>query len=149
MATRPVYLAKYRTTKSQRAHFAIYIPGEASDKATLVQDYKKSRTNGTLINVVGEPVMSGYVHQFKRNHDLNTAHDLSELIFLGTVNAKDVYEPSSATVMEESTPRGRLEREAIAISPPPRGQDVRAPIDGVSIFDERYLEISVTDSGIG
>ena len=136
MPSRRFYLAKYRTAPSQRAHFAIYIPDEATDTVTLAQDYKTSRTNGTLINVIGEPVMSGYVHQFKRNHELNTAYDLSELILLGTVDAKDVHEPSSTTAVEECTPRGRLEREAVAIAPPSRGQDVRAPIDGVSVFDE-------------
>jgi hypothetical protein len=35
------------------------------------------------------------------------------------------------TFGREAIPRARLEREALVVNPPPRGQNVRAPVDGV------------------
>jgi len=104
MPTRRVYLAKYRATISQRAHFAIFIPNDASDRASLTQDYRKVKTSGTIIHVVGEPVMNGYVHEFKRNYEASASRELSEVILLGTVDVANIFESSSTTMVKERTP---------------------------------------------
>jgi hypothetical protein len=132
MPARRVYLAKYRTSRSQRAHFAIFIPNATSDRASLAQDHSKVETSGTVIHVVGEPYVGGYTHEFKRNYRATGSKGLSELIFLGTVDVTNIHESSSTGLIKESTPRGRLEREATAVAAPPRSHDAKAPVDGVS-----------------
>ena len=132
MAYRCVYLAKYRTSASQRAHFAIFIPNATDDGRDLTQGFRSTSCTGTIIHVVGEPLMSGYALEFKRNYECSTSHDLQEMVFLGNVDSTNVYDPSSTKPVRETHPRATLEREATTISPPPRGQNIRAPIDGVS-----------------
>jgi hypothetical protein len=75
--------------------------------------------------------MSGYAHEFKRNYDCVTMHDIQELVFLSYVNEANIFEPTNSTFGREGTPRARLEREALLVNPPPRNQNLRAPIDGV------------------
>lgn len=60
MAYRSVYLAKYRGSPSQRAHFAIFIPNSTNDNPDLDKDWKSKPCMGTVIHVVGEPLMKGY-----------------------------------------------------------------------------------------
>lgn len=133
MSHRSVYLAKHREHSNQRTHFAIFIPNTsttADDKDQAI-DFKTKSCKGTVIQVVGEPLMSGFVHNIKRNFDCQTSHDLKELVFLGTVEAEYVCQPSFDHFMDDDVPQGRLEREATFVSPPPKGQNIRAPIDGV------------------
>ncbi|KAF4502408.1 hypothetical protein FAGAP_1378 [Fusarium agapanthi] len=35
-------------------------------------------------------------------------------------------------MVKEYVPRGIIERQAASVTPPPRGQNIRAPIDGVN-----------------
>lgn len=132
MSTRPLYLAKYRQTTTQRSHFALFTPSHAYNRSTLITDYKSQPTKGTIIHLVGEPLMSGYALQFKRNYECSTDRELSQLVLLGTVGEANVWDGDGGAFHVEDTPRGVLEREAMFVKPPPRGQDVRAPIDGVS-----------------
>lgn len=139
MTTRDIYLAKYRLSANQRAHFAIFVPDGSNDGKGLSRLFKSAPCKGTIINVVGEPVMSGYVLEIKRGYDCSAYHDLRELIALGPVDKSILYIPTEEHVVEGDTPRGLLEQEAEKIPPPPRGQNVRAPIDGVSIPLHIYL----------
>lgn len=131
MSYRSFYLAKYRTSKSQRAHFAIFIPNADSDSDNLGHDFRSRSCKGTVIHVVGEPVMAGYTLEIKRNYECSTSQDLKKLVLLGYVDTCNVYEPKSSSYVKETSPRSTLERHASTVPPPPRGQNVRAPIDGV------------------
>ncbi|KAK9438247.1 hypothetical protein VB005_09255 [Metarhizium brunneum] len=130
MAYRSVYLAKYRGSPSQRAHFAIFIPNSTNDNPDLDKDWKSKPCMGTVIHVVGEPLMKGYSLEFKRN-ECSTSPDIHELVFLGTVDSTHIHDPPSPNFVREAHPRQALEQEIATIAPPPRGQDIRAPIDGV------------------
>ncbi|OAA45522.1 hypothetical protein NOR_03311 [Metarhizium rileyi] len=66
------------------------------------------------------------------NYECSTSRDLQELVFLGYVDSTNIYDPSYTKFVKETHPRQTLEREAAMITPPPKGQDIRAPIDGVS-----------------
>jgi hypothetical protein len=123
MAKRSVYLAKCRTTASQRAHFAIFIPNVICDRHDLATSFKTAPCHGGVIHIVGEPLMSGYAHESKRNYDRVTMHDIQELVFLSYVNEANIFEPTNSTFGREGTPRARLEREARLVNPPPRGQN--------------------------
>ncbi|KAH6884998.1 hypothetical protein B0T10DRAFT_493094 [Thelonectria olida] len=131
MTHRSVYLAKYGGSKNQRAHFAIFVPNAQHDRKTVSQDFESRPTSGTVIHVVGEPVMAGYVLEIKRNYECSTSRDLKKLVLLGHVDASNVHNPSSADYRKENTAKGPLEQYAARVAPPPRGQNVRAPIDGV------------------
>jgi hypothetical protein len=60
--------------------------------------------------------------------------DVQELVLLGIVDSAHVHVPATEAFSREAVPRSRLEREATAVDPPPRGQDIRSPIDGVCIM---------------
>ncbi|KAK3935021.1 hypothetical protein QBC46DRAFT_58986 [Diplogelasinospora grovesii] len=152
MASRSVYLATYRGSASQRAHFAIFIPNAADDSRDLSVDFRSDSTKGTVIHVVGEPVMNGYTLEFKRNYECKDSRDLQKLVRLGTVDAANLYDPPSTKFVKESTPRGTLEREAAKVAPPRGGQNVRAPIDGVTTkrcqeWTMEYLKL-LADQGL-
>lgn len=132
MTNRSVYLAKYRTSSRERAHFAIFIPYAQHDRPDLSQTFKSHDAKGTIVQVIGEPLMSGYILEFKRNYDCSPDPTLKVLKYLGSVEDSHLFEPGSDEFVQESTPRSQLEREAKKIPPPRKGQDVRAPIDGVS-----------------
>lgn len=132
MAYRCVYLAKNRSATTQRAHFALFIPNAAYNGRDLTQGFRLAPCKGTIIHVIGEPVMIGYTLEFKRNYECGTLQDLEEMVFLGNVDSTNVYDPSFPNSVKETHPRATLEREATTISPPPGGQNIRAPIDGVS-----------------
>ncbi|KAG5994854.1 hypothetical protein E4U43_003164 [Claviceps pusilla] len=132
MPCRSVYLAKSRASPGQRTHFAIFIPNAADENKDLSKDFKTGSPKGTVIHVVGEPVMMGYALEFKRNDERGLCRDMREMVFLGKVDSKDIYDPPFTTPCQEACPRQRLEREAAMVAPPPRGQNVRAPIDGVT-----------------
>lgn len=132
MPTRRVYLATHRASSYQRVHFAIFVPNEHCNRPTLAQDYRTINPTGTIIHVVGEPLMAGYTHQFKRNFVVTDQSDLTQLLLLGSVDADHLCDADSTSCVIESTARGHLEREAVSVAAPPRGQNVRAPVDGVS-----------------
>lgn len=131
MSTRSVYLAKSLPSNRVRAHFGLFVPYAGEDRADLGQNFKTKSCKGSIIHVVGEPLMNGYQLEFKRNYDCIDEQDLRELIPLGQVNSDYIFNPTSSQFVRETIPRGRLEQEATRIPPPPGGQDLRAPIDGV------------------
>lgn len=140
MTYRSVYLAKYRGSASQRAHFAIFVPNAADSNKDLSREFRSSSCKGTIIHVVGEPVMNGYALEFKRNYECSTSRDLQEMILLGYVDSATLYNPSYSKFMKENHPRERLEREAAMVPPPPGGQNIRAPIDGVRTLQTSKIE---------
>ena len=75
--------------------------------------------------------MAGYTLEIKRNYECSTSQDLRELVLRGYVDKCNIYEPRSSSYIKETAPRSTLESHASTVSPPPRGQNVRAPIDGV------------------
>nr|POF03529.1 hypothetical protein CFP56_72054 [Quercus suber] len=93
--------------------------------------------------VLGEPLMSGFELQFERNYDCSTPTDLQKLVFLGHVDSNHLYRPSYGDFVKETIPRVRLEHEAARISPPPKGQNIRLPIDGVSIVHPLSFALSI------
>lgn len=135
--SRPVYLALHPGGPNSRTHFAIFIPhANLADKDLAVPTFKDAPCAGTIVQVVGEPLMSGFVLEFKRNFDCSTAHDLRRLALLGNVDTENIYDGdfSGGSPVVDAVPRSRLEMEATRVPPPPKGQDLRRPIDGVRLF---------------
>ncbi|KAF7195059.1 hypothetical protein HII31_03527 [Pseudocercospora fuligena] len=128
---RSLYLAKSRISPSQRAHFGIFYPHGNEPDHNLEEAYSSPPCKGTIIHVVGEPLMSGFTLQFKRNCDEASLPDLKELIFLGSTESSQLFFPKDETYIEEDIPRSSIERAATLISPPPKGQNLRLPIDGI------------------
>lgn len=134
MFERAVYLAKSRRASSMRWHFGLVVPDAASNRKDLAQGWRNGACKATVIHVVGEPLMAGYALEIKRNCDLSTYQELQELVPLGYVKSSNLFDPpADGDFVSESTPRAPLEREAAKVPPPPRGQDLRAPVDGVRI----------------
>ncbi|KAF4462112.1 hypothetical protein FALBO_11081 [Fusarium albosuccineum] len=131
MPLRSVYLAKYGGSSTQRAHFALFIPNQDCDRGTMGEDYRSYRSQGTVLHVVGEPIMSGFVFEIKRNYDGQHSKELKQLVLLGHIDLANLYDPTSTTMVKENTARSVVERHAASVPPPPRGQNIRAPIDGV------------------
>lgn len=132
MAHRSIYLAKSGGSRSQRTHFGIFISNAECDFITLSQDLKTRPCQGTIIHVIGEPLMMGYQLEIKRNYECNDSEDLKSLIFLGSTDVKNIHEPTSKASIQEDITRSTMEHQAATITPPPKGQSVRAPVDGVS-----------------
>lgn len=76
--------------------------------------------------------MMGYAVQVKRNFNGADTGTLQSLILLGHVDDESIWEPASSEYVEESHTRSTIEKVAGGIPPPPRGQNIRAPVDGVS-----------------
>jgi hypothetical protein len=112
----------------------IYYPSWYStyNHLDLPHVFRNVPCRGTVIHVVGTPI-SGYVLEFKRNYECSTSRSLQQVVLLGSVNEEHVYDPPYADFRLDSTPRSTMEREATAVPPPRGNQDVRAPVDGVSI----------------
>lgn len=138
MAVSRLYLAKSGPS-SQRSHFAIFIPNP--DIPLPTDGLTISDAVGTIINVVGEPLMLGYKLEIKRNYACG-ANDVRRLVFLGEIGSEHVFQPLAGAYVDDDAPRGRLEQLAAGIPPPPRGQDIRAPIDGVRTSASGLLSIS-------
>lgn len=132
MSSRSVYLTKYRFAINQRHHFAIFIPNAADDNKDLTRIFKSTPCRGTIINVVGEPVMMGYTLEIKRNYECSTSPDLQEMVPLGFDDPINLYNPPNTLLAKEDLPRATLEHEAARVPPPSKGQNIRALIDGVS-----------------
>ena len=88
---------------------------------------------GTQIHVVGEPLMAGYMLEMKRHFDVQNDRELRALVRLGSIDSTILHRDDSLdTMFRDYVPKSAVERLAGSVAPPPRGQDVRAPIDGVS-----------------
>lgn len=125
--------AKFRPSANQRAHFAIFIPNAAMSHMDLSTQIRQTACSGTIIHVVGEPLMAGYMLEIKRNYECSLSRDdLEQLIPLGSIDSDNIFEPPDAAPAKENITRSKMEIEAAMIPPPPRGQNIRAPIDGVS-----------------
>lgn len=82
--------------------------------------------------MIGEQVLAGFALEIKRNYECSTSQTLRTLVLLGHVDAANVFDPTSKGPVSEHVTRGILERKAATVPPPPKGQNIRAPIDGVS-----------------
>lgn len=133
MPTRSIYLAKHRLASRERHHFTLFIPNAADDRSNLSQTFDVASCKGTVIHVIGEPLFNGYRLEFKRNYECLNSKGLKALVYLGPVDDTNLFVSNDRTYALESAPRSALEREAQRVPPPPSGQDVRAPIDGVSV----------------
>ncbi|KAG9495690.1 hypothetical protein J7337_012245 [Fusarium musae] len=132
MPLRSLYLAKSGGGANQRSHFALFIPNAEYDRDTINQDFRSLKAVGTRIHVVGEPLMSGFAFEVHRNYNTQAYPDLKQLVFLGKVDDSMLHEyPETKPEIRENIARSLLERVAKSITPPPKGQNIRAPIDGV------------------
>jgi hypothetical protein len=128
-----VYLAKFSSGPSKRSHFGIFFPNPDCDRADLPNNFRSQATVGSQIHVVGEPLMAGYVLEMKRHFDIQNDRELKALVRLGSIDSTNLYSDESLdTMIRDYVPKSIVERLADSVPPPPRGQDVRAPIDGVS-----------------
>ncbi|KAK5123974.1 hypothetical protein LTR85_002171 [Meristemomyces frigidus] len=129
MSRRPIYLAISRLNRSQRAHFAIFVPNEAdADKDPNDRDVT---CKGTLIHVVGTP-MTGFVHEFKRNHDCGQAQPPRTVVNLGSVDAAHISKPSYKTPSGDDIGWGALDKIALQVAAPRKSEDSLAPVDDLS-----------------
>ncbi|KAF4337762.1 hypothetical protein FBEOM_8359 [Fusarium beomiforme] len=133
MPLRSLYLAKSSGGANQRSHFALFVPNLEYDRDTLSKDYRSQRAIGTRIHVIGEPLMSGFAFEVHRNYNTQSYSELKRLVFLGKIDDSIVYDaPELGRETRETTPRSIIERHAASVTPPPKGQNIRAPIDGVN-----------------
>ncbi|RKL34126.1 hypothetical protein BFJ72_g9613 [Fusarium proliferatum] len=132
MSSRSLYLAKSGGGVNQRSHFALFIPNAEYDRDTISEDFRSLKAIGTRIHVVGEPLMSGFVFEVHRNYNTQAYLDLKQLVILGKIDDPILYNyPETEPEIRENTAKGTIERVAKSVTPPPKGQDIRAPIDGV------------------
>ncbi|EXM14371.1 hypothetical protein RAB80_009954 [Fusarium oxysporum f. sp. vasinfectum] len=137
MPVRSLYLAKSGGGANHRSHFALFIPNTEYDRNTVSEDFRSLKAIGTRIHVVGEPLMSGFAFQVHRNYNTQVYADLKSLVFLGKIDDSILCDyPETETEIRETTPRSNIERLAECVTPPPRGQNIRAPIDGMSGMDD-------------
>ncbi|KAF5630109.1 calcium-independent phospholipase A2 [Fusarium sp. NRRL 52700] len=133
MPARSVYLAKSGGGANQRSHFALFIPNAKYDRDTVSGDFRSLKAIGTRIHVVGEPLMCGFSFEIHRNYNTQVYSDLKHLVFLGKIDGSVLHNyPETECEIREDTPRSLIERVAESITPPPKGQNIRIPIDGVN-----------------
>lgn len=134
MPARSLYLAKSGGGANQRSHFALFIPNAEYDRDTISEDFRSLKAIGTRIHVVGEPLMSGFVFEVHRNYNAQPYLDLKQLVILGKIDDSILHNyPETEPEIRENIPRSIIERIAASVPPPPKGQNIRAPIDGVNI----------------
>lgn len=128
MPTRTIYLTKSRTSRSQRAHFAIFVPSPSNP------------SKGTLINAVGAP-MAGYMLEFKRNDCPETTQQgHCEFFSIGEVDSSHIVDAAEDGVAStDSEPRGKLEMAAARVRTPGVSENFMAPVNDVSF----YLSLSI------
>ncbi|CVL08449.1 uncharacterized protein FPRN_13230 [Fusarium proliferatum] len=132
MLTRSLYLAKSGGGVNQRSHFALFIPNAEYDRDTISEDFRSLKAIGIRIHVVGEPLMSGFAFEVHRNYNTQAYPDLKRLVFLGKIDNSILYNyPEIESEIRENTARSLIERLAESVPPPPKGQNICAPIDGV------------------
>ncbi|KAF5967682.1 hypothetical protein FCOIX_11809 [Fusarium coicis] len=141
MPLHSLYLAKSGEGANHRSHFALFIPNAEYDRDTISQDFRSLKAFGTRIHVVGEPLMSGFAFEVHRNYNTQAYQDLKQLVFLGKIDDSMLHEhPETKPEIRENIVRSLLERVAESITPPPKGQNIRAPIDGVQVHTKRCQE---------
>ncbi|KAF5689863.1 hypothetical protein FDENT_4177 [Fusarium denticulatum] len=132
MPARSLYLAKSGGGANQRSHFALFIPNAEYDRDTISEDFRSLKAVGTRIHVVGEPLMSGFAFEIHRSYNTQAYSDLKQLVFLGKIDDSVLHNyPETESEIRENIARSLFERVAESLNPPPSGQDIRAPIDGV------------------
>jgi len=118
---------------SKRSHFGIFFPNPDCDRSDLSNDFRSQATVGSQIHVVGEPLMAGYMLEMKRHFDVQDDRELRALFRLGSIDSTNLHRDESLDTMTRNyVPKSTVERLADSVPPPPRVQDVRAPIDEVS-----------------
>ncbi|CVK94919.1 uncharacterized protein FMAN_13203 [Fusarium mangiferae] len=133
MPARSLYLAKSGGGVNQRSHFALFIPNAEYDRDIISEDFWSLKAIGTKIHVVGEPLMSGFAFEVHRNYNTQAYPDLKRLVFLGKIDVSILHSyAETEPEIRENTPRSLIERLAESVPPPPKGQNIRAPIDGVN-----------------
>lgn len=118
MATRQLYLLKYRNSSSQRAHFGVFVPSAADTHV------------GTLIHVVGAP-MAGYSLEFRRNYKPAESNEPHETVSVGQIANQFVRDETHTQRVRDNKPNGPIENLASTIRPPGISQNFLAPVDGV------------------
>ena len=141
MSFRPIYLAVFRRTTSQRAHFAIFIPNAECVQNDL--DDRSIPCLRTLIHVIGTP-MSGYAHEFKRNYNGTESVELTKMVRLGSVDSTCITDPPNKTFSKESTALGRLDAIALQELAPRASQNFMAPVNDVRTHCQRWIDNALT-----
>lgn len=126
MSWHPIYLAKYRLSPFQRAHFAIFIPN--LEDASKHPNDRSTLCKGTLINVVGAP-MAGYIYEFKRDHCCAESKDLEKLVQIGALQARAIAEDE----LNEQSTAEPFEKVALQLPAPGRNENFMAPVNNVSL----------------
>ncbi|RJE22376.1 hypothetical protein PHISCL_05279 [Aspergillus sclerotialis] len=116
MAPCTISLISSRTTSTQRAHFAIFVPS-ASDSDT-----------GTLIHVFGAP-MVGYKLEFKRNYPIAMIREPYTRHQIGQIDTQYIADTSDSVQRDDSIPRGIIELVASQVPPPRISQNFMAPVN--------------------
>ncbi|KAK2791103.1 hypothetical protein FQN52_005059 [Onygenales sp. PD_12] len=119
MAPRDISLIAYRSTPTQRAHFAVFIPS-ASDPGV-----------GTIIHVVGAP-MAGYQLEFKRNYSPGSTQRAHTRYQIGQIDSQYIADAKDNTSSRDSTPKGAVELAASRVPPPAISQDFMAPVNNTT-----------------
>jgi hypothetical protein len=122
MSTRTVFLLVYRVQRNQRAHFGIWIP------------YEESGVEGTVIHVVGAP-MVGFMLEFKRRYNPKETARHPELVPLGSIDRQHMHIFEGDKGIDD-TPRGDLESVATQIQPPRISANFMAPVNDVRLSKE-------------
>lgn len=90
--------------------------------------------------------MSGYVFEIKRNYECSTSNELKKLVHPGYLDTAHIYDPTSSAFVKEYVARSEVERQAATIPPPPRGQNLRTPVDGVSTSNVTSMAESIAST---
>ncbi|BAE65154.1 unnamed protein product [Aspergillus oryzae] len=121
MAPRTIYLISTRSSKTQRAHFAIWVPSA------------QQPTSGSLINVVGAP-MIGFAHEFKRCYEPAGSTEPYEIWPIGEVDSAHIFDWPEGGCNIRTDPKGDLEIAAAQVPAPGVSRDTMAPVDHVCSF---------------
>lgn len=93
--------------------------------------YSENGAKGTKIHVVGTP-MTGFVLEFNRGYDPAASDQRSELISLGPVAIRHVYDYEGIPALDTS-PHGDLENTAAEIPAPRASKNIFAAVNDVRI----------------
>ncbi|KAK6810876.1 hypothetical protein RU639_013329 [Aspergillus parasiticus] len=116
MAPRTIYLNSTRSSKTQRAHFAIWVPSA------------QQPTSGSLINVVGAP-MIGFAHEFKRCYEPAKSTEPYEMWPIGEVDSAHIFDWPEGGCSIRTDPKGDLEIAAAQVPAPGISRDFMAPVN--------------------
>ncbi|KJK61349.1 hypothetical protein P875_00042401 [Aspergillus parasiticus SU-1] len=130
MAPRTIYLNSTRSSKTQRAHFAIWVPSA------------QQPTSGSLINVVGAP-MIGFAHEFKRCYEPAKSTEPYEMWPIGEVDSVHIFDWPEGGCSIRTDPKGDLEIAAAQVPAPGISRDFMAPVNDLrrDILGVRRLKL--------